>query len=61
MKEFLSRTGLPYSVRVVDEDEHAFNDLIALGYRSVPLTVIGTQIVKGFDPDALTKAIAAAD
>jgi hypothetical protein len=48
-------------VRVVDEDEHAFNDLIALGYRSVPLTVIGTHIVKGFDPDALTRAIAAAD
>jgi glutaredoxin len=60
VKEFLSRNGRPFTVRVVDEDEQAFNDLIALGYRSVPVTVIGKQIVKGFDPEGLAKALAAA-
>ncbi len=59
MKEFLSRNGTPFTVRVVDEDEQAFNDLIALGYRSVPVTVIGKQIVKGFDVESLAKALAA--
>jgi hypothetical protein len=59
VKEFLSRNGTPFTVRVVDEDEQAFNDLVALGYRSVPVTVIGKQIVKGFDPEGLAKALAA--
>ena len=46
-------------MRNVDEDEQAFQDLVALGYRSVPLTVIGTQIVKGLDIEGLTRALAA--
>ncbi|MBA3270773.1 MAG: glutaredoxin family protein [Acidobacteria bacterium] len=59
MKEFLSRTGSAFTVRVVDEDPHAYDDLVALGYRSVPVTVIGGTIVKGFDPEALATALAA--
>lgn len=61
MKEFLSRTGKPFTVRVVDEDEKAYDDLIALGYRAVPVTVIGPHVIRGFDHDALTKALADAD
>lgn len=57
MKEFLSQRGLPFTVRVVDEDAAAYDDLIALGYRSVPVTVIGTTVVKGFDPAVLATAI----
>lgn len=60
MKEFLSRAGHTFRVRVVDEDEKAYDDLIALGYRAVPVTVIGEQTVRGYDPAALTKALAAA-
>ena len=60
MKEFLSRAGHTFRVRVVDEDEKAYDDLIALGYRAVPVTVIGEQVVQGYDPAALTKALAAA-
>jgi glutaredoxin len=60
VKEFLSRAGKPFTVREVDDDEQAYKDLIALGYRSVPVTVIGPKIVKGFDADALAKALAAA-
>ena len=60
MKEFLSRAGHTFTVRVVDEDESAYDELIALGYRTVPVTVIGEQVVPGFDPAALTTALAAA-
>jgi glutaredoxin len=59
VKEFLSRAGHAFTVRVVDEDESAYNDLVALGFRAVPVTVIGTQTVRGFDPAALTTALAA--
>ncbi len=57
MKEFLSQRGLPFTVRVVDEDAAAYDDLLALGYRTVPVTVIGPAIVKGFDPAALAEAL----
>ncbi len=57
MKEFLSQKGVPFTVRIVDEDDAAYDELITLGYRTVPVTVIGTTIVKGFDPPALARAL----
>jgi glutaredoxin len=61
VKEFLSRAGKSFTVRLVDEDEKAYDDLIALGYRTVPVTVIGGTAIKGFDPKALAKALEAVD
>lgn len=61
MKEFLSRTGRTFEVRNVDEDLAAYDDLIARGFRSVPVTFIGDAPgIKGFDEDALTRALEAA-
>lgn len=57
MKEFLSRAGHTFTVRKVDEDDGAYEALMALGYRTIPVTIIGETIVRGFDPAALTKAI----
>ncbi len=57
MKEFLSRAGVPFTAYNVDEDERAYDDLIARGYRTVPLTVVGDRVVKGFDAAALRAAI----
>ena len=59
MKEFLSQRGVAFTVRLVDEDDEAYDALLALGYRSVPVTVVGERTVKGFDPAALTAALAA--
>lgn len=58
MKEFLSRAGVSFTARNVDEDERAYDDLLARGLRTVPVTVIGDRVVKGFDPSALTRALA---
>jgi glutaredoxin len=60
VKEFLSRNGKTFTVRVVDEDDRAYDDLLALGYRTVPVTVIGDDVVVGFDAEALAKALEAA-
>jgi len=57
VKEFLSRAGRSFAVRVVDEDDAAYDALIELGYRTVPVTVIGDRIVTGYDPEALAKAL----
>ena len=58
MKEFLSRAGVPFTSFNVEEDDKAYDELIARGWRTVPVTVIGDRVVKGFDADALTAAIA---
>ena len=58
MKEFLSRAGVPFTAHNVDEDERAYDDLIARGFRTVPVTVFGERAVKGYDPAALDAAIA---
>ena len=59
MKEFLSRAGVPFTASNVDEDDRAYDELIARGFRSVPVTVIGDRVVTGFDAEALTDALAA--
>jgi glutaredoxin len=59
VKEFLSRAGVPFTAHNVDEDDRAYDELIARGWRTVPVTVIGERVVKGFDADALTAALAA--
>ena len=61
MKEFLSRAGKTFTERLVDEDDTAYDELLALGYRAVPVTVIGAHVVVGFDENQLTTALAAVD
>ena len=59
MKEFLSQAGVPFTARNVEEDDAAYDDLIALGFRTIPVTVFGDAVVKGFDAARLEQAIAA--
>ena len=58
MKEFLSREGVAFTAKNVDEDDRAYDELIALGVRTVPLTIIGERAITGYDPAALKSAIA---
>jgi glutaredoxin-like protein NrdH len=58
VKEFLSREGVPFTAHNVDEDDRAYDELIARGWRTVPVTIIGERVIKGFDVPALEAAIA---
>jgi glutaredoxin len=58
VKELLSREGVRFAARNVDEDDRAYDELIARGLRTVPITVIGDRVVKGYDREALLAAIA---
>jgi glutaredoxin len=58
VKELLSREGVPFTACNVDEDERAYDALIARGWRTIPVTIIGQRVIKGFDVAALTAAIA---
>jgi len=57
VKEFLSRAGRAYLERNVDDDPSAYDELLARGWRSVPVTVIGSESVRGWDPTALGAAL----
>ena len=59
MKEFLSRSGAAFTVMNVDEDDRAYDALIARGLRTVPVTIVGDQVIRGYDPAALEQALAA--
>ncbi len=57
MKEFLSRAGHPYTLRNVDDDLAAYQELIARGFRTVPVTIVGETAIKGYDEPALIAAL----
>jgi glutaredoxin len=61
VKELLSRAGVPYEVRDVDQDLQAYRELLARGFRTVPVTLVGEDpnpaAVVGFDEPALRQAL----
>ena len=59
MKEFLSRAGAAFTVMNVDEDDRAYDALLARGLRTVPVTIIGDRVIRGYDRSALEQALAA--
>ena len=61
MKELLSREQRAFTVRNVEEDESAYETLMSLGFRVVPVTFIDGRAIKGFDEPALRAALAASE
>lgn len=50
MKEFLSQRGVTWAERYVDEDRAAAIEMVRRsGQRGVPVTIIGDEVVVGFD------------
>jgi len=57
VKEFLSRNGREFTVKNVDDDPRAFDELVALGLMTIPVTIIGDVIVRGYDEKQLRAAL----
>jgi glutaredoxin len=57
VKEFLSREGHAFLTKNVDEDHAAYDELIALGFRTVPVTIVNGRAIKGLDEPALRHAL----
>jgi hypothetical protein len=57
VKEFLSRNGREFVVKHVDDDPDAFNELVALGIMTIPVTVIDDIVVRGYDEKRLRAAL----
>ena len=59
MTEFLSREGHAFQTKNIEDDDSAYDELMALGARAVPVTVIDKQVVIGYDQARLRAALAA--
>jgi len=59
VKEFLSREGHEFTTMNVEQDDSAYEALLALGFRVVPVTIVNGQAIKGFDEPALRAALTA--
>ena len=59
MKALLSREGAVFTTKNVDEDDRAYDELVAIGFRVVPVTVVGDRVVTGYDEPAIKSALAA--
>ena len=59
MKEFLSQNGIPYTEKLVDMDRAAAIEMIRRsGQQGVPVTIIGDEVIVGFDRPRLERVIA---
>lgn len=58
MKEFLSREGYAFTLKNVEEDGAAYDELMALGIRTVPVTVVNGTPIAGFNEKALRSELA---
>lgn len=59
VKGFLSRAGVAFQARDIEEDERAYDELLALGVRTVPATVVDGRVITGFDEATLREALSA--
>lgn len=55
----LSREGVPFVAKNVDEDEAAYAELLQRGFRTIPVTVIGDTSIRGYEPEKIQEALAA--
>ena len=58
VKEFLSLRGIEYVEKNVSTDLEGRAELVAMGYDSTPVTVIGSKQIPGFEVTAFDEAIA---
>jgi glutaredoxin len=55
--EFLSQHGIAFTAKDIRQDPAAIEELIALGSRSTPTTLIDGEMVIGFDRKRLSELL----
>ena len=57
MKEFLSKNGVAYIDRDIENHPGALEELRSLGFQSIPVTVISGKAIPGFNPKQLAELL----
>ena len=58
VKGYLSLRGVEFVVKNISTDLEGRAELIAIGFDSTPVTIIGEQQLSGFDIPTIDKALA---
>ena len=56
-KEYLSGKGINYTEKNVQKDTEARKELLAMGYRGVPVIVVDGEEIVGFDKERLDQLL----
>ena len=56
-KSWLKKQGHTFTEYNVSENPAYANDLVRMGFRVTPVTVIGNDMIVGFSPNKLEKAL----
>ncbi|WP_077369421.1 glutaredoxin family protein [Anaerosalibacter sp. Marseille-P3206] len=57
VKKYLSEKKIKYEEKNVQEDSKAREELLSMGYRTVPVIVLGKEEIVGFDKEKIDKII----
>jgi hypothetical protein len=61
VKELLSQIGIPFVLKDVETSLDAYRELLARGFKTVPVTLVGADpsptAIVGYDEAALRKAL----
>lgn len=57
LEQFFDSKGIRYTAFDIEKDSNAHKQYKELGGRGVPLTRIGSSVVRGYNPDAILKVI----
>lgn len=57
MKEFLRRKGVSFTERDIRQDPSALQELLDLGVRATPATMINGEVVVGLDERRFTELL----
>ena len=57
VKVYLSRKGFDFTEHNVSKDRDALKELVTMGYRSTPETVIGDEKVVGYSHSKIDEAL----
>ncbi len=59
VKGFLSLRGVPFVEKNISKDLTGRAELLALGFDSTPVTIVGKRCISGFDAAQIDEALAA--
>ena len=57
MKEYLSQKQVSFGDRDITKDPTAISELQKLGFMTTPVTLVGDQVIVGFDVPKLEEAL----
>ena len=57
VKHYLNEQGIAFTDKNIHKDRASRQELMAMGFKSIPVTIVDGQAIQGFDRDRLKQAL----